>query len=324
MQRLGMTIPIQILPIPEHRELVREIADLGYTDVWTSEAQDLDGFVPLALAAAWEARLRLGCACFPVQTRGPATFAMSAAALALAAPGRVAIGIGSSSEWIVRVQNGLPFEKPWARVRDTARFLRAALAGESGAGDYETFSVHGFRLRRKLEPPPPILIAALREQMLRLAGRESDGVILNYVGPEDLTKVIPIVQEGARAAQRPRPEITARLYVCPTTDAERVRAIARRSIAAYFNVPTYRAHQEWLGHGALFAPMWERWEAGDRKGAMAAIPDALVDRFYIHGPAEACRERIEAYREGGVDTPILALVEEAMEPREAIRLLAPR
>lgn len=324
MQRLGMTIPIQILSLPEHRELVREIADLGYTDVWTSEAQDLDGLVPLALAAAWEPRLRLGCACFPVQTRGPATFAMSAAALALAAPGRVAIGLGSSSEWIVRVQNGLPFEKPLARVRDTARFLRAALDGEPGAGDYETFSVHGFRLRRKVEPPPKLLIAALRPRMLRLAGRESDGVILNYVGPDDLPKVVPVVEEGAREADRRPPEIATRLYVCPTTDAERVRAIARRSIAAYFNVPTYRAHQEWLGHGDLFAPMWARWEAGDRKGALAAISDELVDRFYIHGPAEACRERIDAYRAGGVDTPILALVEEAMDPRQAIRLLAPR
>lgn len=319
MQRLGMTIPIQILPIPEHRDLVRELADLGYTDVWTSEAQDLDGFVPLALASQWAPQLRLGCACFPVQTRGPATFAMSAAALALAAPGRVTIGIGSSSEWIVRVQNGLPFEKPYARTRDMARFLRKALAGERIGEDYETFSVHGFQLRRKLEPPPKILIAALRGQMLSLAGRESDGVILNYVGPEDLAKVLPLVRRSGEDK-----EIAARLYVCPTRDAERVRAIARRSIAAYFNVPTYRQHQEWLGHGALLAPMWERWEAGDRKGAVAAISDAVVDRFYIHGPAEACRERIEAYREAGVDTPILALVEEAMDPWEAVRLLAPR
>lgn len=324
MQRLGMTIPIQILPIPEHRDLVRELVDLGYTDVWTSEAQDLDGFVPLALASQWAPELRLGCACFPVQTRGPATFAMEAASLALAAPGRFVLGIGSSSEWIVRVQNGLPFEKPFARTRDTARFLRAALAGERMDVDYETFSVHGFRLRRKVEPPPRILIAALRPQMLRLAGRESDGVILNYVGPEDLPRITRIVREAAAAAGRPEPEITVRLYVCPTTDAERVRAIARRSIAAYFNVPTYRAHQEWLGHGDLFAPMWERWAAGDRKGALAAISDALVDRLYIHGPPEACRERIEAYREGGVATPILALVEEAMDPREAVRRLAPR
>lgn len=324
MTRLGMTIPIQILPIPEHRDLVCEIADLGYTDVWTSEAQDLDGFVPLALTAAWEPRLRLGCACFPAQTRGPATFAMSAAALALAAPGRVAIGIGSSSEWIVRIQNGLPFERPLARVRDTARFLRAALAGESGAGDYETFSSHGFRLLRKPEPPPSLLIAALRARMLALAGAESDGVILNYVGPDDLPRVLPIVRDAAREAGRPPPEIALRLYVCPTTDAERVRAIARRSIAAYFNVPTYRAHQEWLGHAELFGPMWERWAAGDRKGAVAAIPDEAVDRFYIHGAPEACLERIEAFREAGVDTPILALVEEAMDPREAIRRLAPR
>jgi alkanesulfonate monooxygenase SsuD/methylene tetrahydromethanopterin reductase-like flavin-dependent oxidoreductase (luciferase family) len=154
--------------------------------------------------------------------------------------------------------------------------------------------------------------------MLELAGREGDGVILNYVTPEDLPKVSAHVKKyGAHK------EIAARIYVCPTRDAERVRAIARVSIAAYFNVPTYRAHQEWLGRGPLLQGMWDAWQRGDRRGALAALPDSVVDSFYIHGPAEECRERIEAYRASGVDTPIVGLVEEAMDPREAARLLAP-
>jgi alkanesulfonate monooxygenase SsuD/methylene tetrahydromethanopterin reductase-like flavin-dependent oxidoreductase (luciferase family) len=155
--------------------------------------------------------------------------------------------------------------------------------------------------------------------MLELAGREGDGVILNYVTPEDLPRVIPHVKKYGDDK-----EIAARIYVCPTPDAARVHAIARASIAAYFNVPTYRAHQEWLGRGPLLAAMWEAWGRGDRRGALAALPDEVVDGFYIHGPAEHCRERIEAYREAGLDTPIIGLVEEAMDPREAARLLAPR
>jgi alkanesulfonate monooxygenase SsuD/methylene tetrahydromethanopterin reductase-like flavin-dependent oxidoreductase (luciferase family) len=97
--RLGMTIPLQTVPLLEHERFVKELEQLGYTDVWTSEAQDLDGFIPLALASQWAKTLRLGCACFPVQTRGPAVFAMSAAAMALAASGRFVLGIGSSSEF---------------------------------------------------------------------------------------------------------------------------------------------------------------------------------------------------------------------------------
>jgi probable F420-dependent oxidoreductase len=319
MRRTGMTIPLQTRPLAEHADWVRELEDLGYTDVWTSEAQDVDGLVPLALASQWAPGLRLGCACLPVQTRGPATLAMGFAALCDAAPGRVVAGLGSSSEPIVRHWNALPFEKPFQRTRDTVRFLRAALAGEKVDTAYETFAVRGFRLRRRIDPPPPILVAALRPGMLELAGREGDGVILNYVTPEDLPRVIPHVKKYGDDK-----EIAARIYVCPTSDAARVRAVARASIAAYFNVPTYRAHQEWLGRGPLLAAMWEAWRRGDRRGALAALPDEVVDGFYLHGPAEHCRERIEAYREAGLDTPIIGLVEEAMDPREAARLLAPR
>ena len=319
MQRLGMTIPLQTLRLDRHADFVRELADLGYTDLWTSEAQDVDGLTPLALASQWAPGLRLGCACLPVQTRGAATLAMSVAALCEAAPGRFVVGVGCSSEPIVRHWNALPFEKPYARTRDTVRFLREALTGARVDRDYGTFAVRGFRLRRPADPAPPILVAALRQGMLELAGREGDGVILNYVTPEDLAQVIPHVKRGGADK-----EIAARIYVCPTREPERVRAVARASIAGYFNVPTYRAHQEWLGRGPLLAPMWERWAAGDRKGALAALPDAVVDAFYIHGPAEHCRERIEAYRAAGLDTPIVGLVEEAMDPREAARLLAPR
>ena len=86
-RRLALTIPFQTVPLDQHADFVRALPDWGYTDVWTSEAQDVDGFTPLALASQWAPALRLGCACFPVQTRGPGLFAMSAAALAEAAPG---------------------------------------------------------------------------------------------------------------------------------------------------------------------------------------------------------------------------------------------
>ncbi|HMS60353.1 MAG TPA: LLM class flavin-dependent oxidoreductase, partial [Tepidiformaceae bacterium] len=83
----------------------------------------------------------------------------------------VALGIGASSPTIVTSWNAVPFEKPYARVRDTIRFLRAALAGEKVTAEYETFSVQGFRLDVAVPEMPPILVGALRPQMLRLAGQ---------------------------------------------------------------------------------------------------------------------------------------------------------
>jgi len=316
--RTGISFPLQGEKLGGQASFVRELEALGYADLWTSEAQDLDGFVPLALASQWAPTMRLGIAILPVQTRGPAVLAMSAAALAEAAPGHCAIGLGSSSEYIVSYQNARPFEKPFHQTRDTVRFLRAALAGEDANRDYDTFSVRGFKLRRKVEFPPPILVAALRPGMLEMAGREADGAILNYVTPEDVAKSAPLVRKHGDGK-----EIAARIYVCPTQDVEKVRTVARYSLAPYLSVPTYRRHQEWLGNERYFAPMWKCWGAGDVKGARAALSDEACDRLYIHGTPDACRARIQEYFDAGLDTAILGLVEEVLDPREQVRLLAP-
>ena len=318
MQRYGITVPFDGIPLADQRELFAELPDLGYTDVWSSEVDGADAFTPLVLASVWAPALRLGTAIAPVFTRGPATLAQSAAALAAAAPGRVAIGIGASSDVIVERWNGAAFDRPLQRVRDTARFLRAALAGQKVTERYETFAVEGFRLSLVPEPPPRLLIAALRPGMLRLAGRESDGAILNWLAPGDVATVTPYVH-----AAGPGREIAARIFVAATADAEAGRALGRRALAAYLNVPVYRAFHEWLGRGERLAPMWAAWEAGDRRAALAALDDDLVDDLVVHGSPEACRERVGRYVEAGVQTPILALLPVGGDVRETIRGLGP-
>mgnify|MGYP001815289607 CR=1 FL=1 len=317
--RYGMSLPIQGVPLSEHRDWLREMVDLGYTDFWSSEAGGQDGFTPLALAAAWTPEARLGVAIIPAFTRGPATLAMSVASLAEAAPGRFAMGIGTSSDVIVERWNGIPFEEPYKRVRDTVRFLRRALAGEKVDEKYDSFTIQGYRLQMPPpDPQPPILVAALRQGMLRLAGREGDGAILNVLSAEAVGTVVPYVHAGGEGK-----EIVARLFVIPTADREKARAIARRGIAAYLNVPVYAAFHEWLGRGELLAPMWRCWREGDRAAALEAIPDELVDALIIHGAPEACREHVERYREAGVTTPALQILY-ADDLRQAVRDLAPR
>jgi alkanesulfonate monooxygenase SsuD/methylene tetrahydromethanopterin reductase-like flavin-dependent oxidoreductase (luciferase family) len=159
--RPGMTVPLPG-PLHTHRDKLAELADMGYTDIWSAEADGADAFTPLALAAAWEPRLRLGTAIVPAYTRSPACFAQSVATLADAAPGRFAIGIGSSSNVIVERWNGVPFEEPYKKVRDVVRFLNDALSGEKVAKSYDTFKVDGFRLGIKPEQKPRILVAAPR------------------------------------------------------------------------------------------------------------------------------------------------------------------
>ena len=320
-RRPGMTVPL-----PGHlhaqRDRLSELADLGYTDIWSAESDGADGFTPLTLAAAWEPRLRLGTAIIPAYTRAPACLAQSAASLADAAPGRFALGLGSSSNVIVERWNGIPFEQPYRRVRDMVRFLREAFSGEKVSRKFDTFEVDGFRLGVRPEVAPPVLVAALREQMLAMAGREADGVIINWLAPEDVPTVASVVHGAAGGEDR---EVVARIFVCPSERADVVREGARRAIAAYMNVPVYAAFQDWLGRGDALRPMWEAWAAGDRKGALAVIPDEVVDALVIHGSAEHCRSRISDYFENGVTTTSLAIL--PLDPEldffEAVRSLSP-
>jgi probable F420-dependent oxidoreductase len=317
MQRYGMTIPFPG-PMLDQEAWIKELADLGYTDFWSAESGGNDGFTPLILAAVWVPHARVGTAIIPAYTRGPATLASCVSSLAEAAPGRAVIGIGSSSSIIVENWNAVTFEKPYQRVRDTVRFLKAALAGERVDHEYETFAVRGFRLQRLPEIQPTFMIAALRSGMLKLAGRESDGAILNWLSVEDLNTVAPFVHRGGAGK-----ELVARLMVIPSTSRDFVQQVARRAICAYLNVPVYAAFHEWLGRADMLRPMWDAWQAGDRKRATELVPETLIDELFITGSPAECRDRIQRYVDNGLHTPVLSIVATDRDIRQVTKELAP-
>jgi probable F420-dependent oxidoreductase len=247
--------------------------------------------------------LHLGTAITSVYTRGPGLLAMSAAALAEAAPGRFALGIGASSPVVVGDWNAVDYVEPYRRTRDMLRFLRAALRGEAVDEHYDTFAVRRFRLERTPAVPPPILLAALRPRMLRLASAEADGVILNWLAATDVPRVLAELGE-----RRPGFEVAARIFVCPTEDAGYARNLGRRMITSYLTVPAYAEFHRWLGRESVLGPVWRAWDAGDRRGAGTAVPDELVDALVVHGSPEECRAQVGAYADAGVDVPVIALL----------------
>jgi alkanesulfonate monooxygenase SsuD/methylene tetrahydromethanopterin reductase-like flavin-dependent oxidoreductase (luciferase family) len=177
-----------------------------------------------------------------------------------------------------------------------------------------------------------VLLAALRPGMLRLAAAEADGVILNWLASTDVptalaetkqaeTKQAEATQaevgaaESANAASERSPgaaepgfDVVCRIFVCPTADAEFARNIGRRLITSYLTVPAYAAFHRWLGREPVLNPMWKAWAAGDRKGALAAIPDHLVDELVVHGSPAQCRHKVEAYAKAGVTVPVMSLL----------------
>src|SRR5437773_7767696 len=197
--RWGVTIPLAGISLAEHEQVYREAEERGYTDFWSAES-DVDGVVPLALAAAWTKEATLGTAILGVFNRGPALLAMTAAALGEAAPGRFCLGVGSGSNVNVERWNGMRFERPLSRVADVVKAVRIALNGDQMNYTSDYLKVNGYRVGRRPPQPIPIFIAALQEKMLRQAVRLGDGVCLTWVSADDVKKVVAVIRDEAKKA----------------------------------------------------------------------------------------------------------------------------
>ncbi|HEU5197398.1 MAG TPA: LLM class F420-dependent oxidoreductase [Methylomirabilota bacterium] len=330
-KRWALSVPVDGYSLADLADLAREGQRLGYSDAWSYEADGLDCFAPLAVVAT-ATDLRLGTAIANVFTRGPATLAMSAASIADLAPGRFCLGIGAGSQPIVEGWNGGRFALPATRVREMTRVLRAALAGERVVFEGKTLSVDGFRLARPPAQPVPIYIAALRPGMLQVAGEVGDGVILNWLAASDVPRVVALVREtAARAGREPNAvEITARLIVNVDPPGSEADVGVRRHVTAYLNVPVYRAYQDWLGRAPLLSPMWEAWQRGDRKAAVAAVPETVMNDLILRGSMPEIRAHVQRYLDAGIDTAFLQVSTVETDPTrrrqvlgDALRGLAP-
>jgi probable F420-dependent oxidoreductase len=309
MERWGLTLPLAGVPLGGHRELVQRAEAAGYTDLWTGETSGPDGFTPLALSAAWTERARLGTGIVGVFQRGPALLAQEAAALADASNGRFVLGIGSSSDRIVEGWNGIPFQRPLSRVRETLGFLRTALAGERTEA--------GFKLETKPAHEVPIVLAALRGKMLELAVAEADGAFTNFLPLAGLPKVASQV-----AAAPPGFELLCRFFCIPG-EREQVEPLARFMFSSYITVPVYTNFYRWLGYGEQIEPMVEAWQAGDRQAAAAAAPWEAIEDMFIFGTPEQMKERLGQFVEGGITLPILTPIVTPDRLPEMIDALAP-
>jgi probable F420-dependent oxidoreductase len=309
MSRWGLTLPLIGVPLGEQRELVQRAEAAGYTDLWTGETSGADGFTPLALSAAWTERARLGTGIVGVFQRGPALLAQEAAALADASGGRFVLGIGSSSDRIVEGWNGIPFEKPLSRVRETLGFLRTALEGERT----ET----GFKLETAPAQRIPIVLAALRGKMLELAVERADGAFTNFLPLAGLPKVTAQLGEAPEGF-----ELLCRFFCLPG-EREQVEPLARFMFSSYVTVPVYAAFYRWLGYGEQIDPMVSAWEAGDRRAAAEAAPWEVIEETFVFGTPEQIGERIGAFVEGGITLPILTPIVPPENLGEAIEALAP-
>ncbi|WP_261556451.1 LLM class F420-dependent oxidoreductase [Frankia tisae] len=228
-------------------ERAHEAADAGVDTIWFSQGLDIDAITVAALVGREVPGIGIGTAAVPMYPRHPVVTAAQARTAQIAADGRFLLGIGLGHRAVVEDAFGVPFERPIRHLRDYLRILRSVF--ETGTADVQGPTVTA-RLpttsptgpRNGITPPIPLLVAAMGPQALRAAGELADGTLPYLAGPRTLAEsIVPTIVEAARAAGRPDPTIAVGVPAAVTADIAETRAHAERALAAYGNVPSYRA-----------------------------------------------------------------------------------
>jgi probable F420-dependent oxidoreductase len=275
--------------------------ELGYDSFWTAEVTGTEAFSLLTAVGAAAPGLGLGTGVIALQLRTPPLAAMAAATLQSLHPERdIFLGVGISSPVVAGRWHGASYgDRPLAQVREYVTLVRECLSGESVSFQGDFYELSRFQLGVRLgERRPKIVVGALNEGMLRLAGEVADGVLLNYLPASHVPWSVERVREGGDA------EILAYVHA-GVGDREAALEPARRDLFSYAVVDAYATSFVRAGFADEVADIRQRHQAGDRTGAVAAVSDRMVDAIDVVGDASTVRATVEAYVEAGVERPIL-------------------
>jgi alkanesulfonate monooxygenase SsuD/methylene tetrahydromethanopterin reductase-like flavin-dependent oxidoreductase (luciferase family) len=177
---------------------------------------------------------------------------------------------------------GVTVGKPLGDTRDFVEKLRAV----EGVGEF-----------------PPIIIAALRQKMVALAGEISQGVVFANASRSHMTASLSALSPAQR--QDPAFFIGNMLPTCISDDIEAARAVCRKNLIHYAFLPNYRNYWKEAGYVEEMTAI-ERAIAQNRRDD---VPGFLTDRWLadvaLFGPASRVREGVEAWQASGVRTPVI-------------------
>ena len=313
MAQLGMVLYHGIDSGPELKTYGRIAEDLGYDSLWVTERYfHEETFSLLGFLAAATERLRLGVGVVNPYTRHPALLAMGAATLDRISGGRLMLGMGRSERFVIQDRMGLPYRRPRDTLEAAVTHMRALLAGER----LDTKTSDVFHMRRvglALQPvqnPLPIYLAAIGPKALQLAGRVADGVVLNaYVPTAYVRYAVAEIRAAAQAAGRdPNAiDISCMLVVRLADDPSGMwMSLKERLVRLLAEAYVGEILLEQGGFDAGILPMLrQRASESGEAAAVDLISDAMVEAFFLVGPAETCRARIADYQAAGVDQALL-------------------
>jgi 5,10-methylenetetrahydromethanopterin reductase len=312
MPRLGIVLYHGIDSGVELREYGRIAEDNGFDSLWVTERYfHEETFSMLGFLAAATQRIKLGVGVVNPYTRNPALLAMASATMDRISGGRFLLGLGRSEKAVMQDKMGIPYGDSRTTLVETVSHLRKLFAGERVTTEQGRFKLRNVRLATTaVQPRLPIYLAGIGTKGLRLVGEIADGVVLNaYVPPAYVRYAVAEIRAAASTAGRdPHAiDIACMLIIRLTDDPDSIRPTLKQRVVRLLDEP--HVGEILLEKGgfdpAILTPLREVLKKDGEKAAVPLITDAMVDAFYIVGPATQCKERIAEYRQAGVTTPLL-------------------
>lgn len=290
---------------------------LGYAVAWVAEAFSSDAPSVLGYLAARTERLGLGAAVMQIPARSPAATAMTAATIDTLSGGRFHLGLGVSGPQVSEGLHGVRFGAPLARTREYVEVVRRGLRGERVTGDGPHFPLPlpdsaGKALRLGIRPPSrvPVYLAAMGPAMLRCSGEVADGWLAMFFSPAHAASSLATIAEGRRWAGVTMADfdVVATMGVALDDDVSRAADTLRERTGFYLGAMGSRQANFYvdqaarMGFGEQAAVVQQRYLAGDKAGALTAVPAEFIDATALIGPVSRIAERIEECAEAGVTT----------------------
>ena len=251
-------------------------------------------------------RIVVGSFVIIIYHRHPHIAAQAAVAISEVSGGRYILGLGLGHP--PRVQGmGMKMGKPREDMRRYLTEVRGLLEGKS-VYDMPTQTYQGEELRFRLpKHRVPVYSAAVGEKMTEFGGELSDGLMLYMIPLSRMGKILEARNRGAEGAGRSPSEIEVNLgiHTFLSDDLETARSKARETLTYWLALPAYNASIRESGYEAEAAVIADAFASGDQKALREGITDEIIDEFCLVGPAERCRERLDAFRSAGAEVPIL-------------------
>ncbi len=285
--------------IQDYIDYAKKIEALGFSTLWMAHIFGLDAISVLGLAGRETSKLELGTAVVRSHGRHPIEMAQAAMTSSVAAQGRFTLGIGVAHKIVIEGNYGLSFDRPARHMREYLEILRPLLNGEVVKHKGEQYQVRA-KITVPGAKPTPLLLAALGDRMLDLAGQVGDGTITWLCGPETLSKhIIPKISLAANKAGRPAPRIVCGLPTILVAKSQVASAKDQisKSFELYGTIPSYRAML-------------------DREGVTGPADVAMV------GDESDLRKKLNLYRDLGVTDFDAAIADMGESANRTLEFLA--